>query len=503
MPRAVATGILLGLSFPPFNYSFLIWFALIPLVLSPAESFWHRFRNGVVAGTVGNLFIFFWMWKTFNTAGVSVFTTGPVWFLLSVVLSLYVGLFNAWISWIRYESIRPWMGAALWLALDLVKSTILTGFPWALLSHTQASQTSLIQITSFTGAEGITFLIVLVNLQLSRSLSFLLNQPKTGRVLLIGARQLALILVIPVLCLMWGRSRIKALQDLPSSREVRVAILQGNIDQYQKWDQAYEAQIRNVYGDLAKTAALGDPDILVWPETAVPGWYPNEKMYVDWIREISTTTKVYQLIGAVSSRNGRDTNSAFLVDTKGEMKSHYDKTHLVPFGEYLPLGGPLRKIIPYLGKLGTFSAGKQPSIFTWEDVRFAPNICYEAVFPELVRKSVRAGGDIIVNITNDGWYLDTGAPMQHYVTNIFRAIENGRPVIRAANTGISAVIDPLGRELFRSSLNERGIFFSSIRIPDEPIETAFNKFGNWFGVLCSIVSLLVYFALCLENLKSR
>ncbi len=502
MPRAITppilffsvlSGLLLGFSFPPFGFSFLAWVFLVPLFLSESDNRLNLFIRGLIAGTIGNFIIFSWIWKTFQAAEVSVFTTLPAWFFLALVLGLYGGIFLWALSFVKSDALKPWIGAALWVALDSIKSHILTGFPWALLSHSQATHLNLIQIASLTGAEGMTFLIVLFNL----SLAIFIRKIRTPKFL-----GLAMPLILIGGVYGWGRSR---LNEHPSSsvRTLRIAVLQGNIDQYQKWDLTYEKSIREVYDELARTALLGTPDLMIWPESAVPGWYPNERIYVDWIRRISHDTKAAQLFGAVSSREGKDFNSAFLVDVAGLMENSYDKIHLVPFGEYIPFGKPLAKIVPYLGKLGTFTAGSKPVVFKFKGINLAPNICYEAVFPGLVRGCVKAGGEVLINLTNDGWYLDTGAPMQHYVTNIFRAIENGRILVRAANTGISAALDFNGREIFRSPLNERGIYFADLSVPDDLPQTFFNKFGSWFTYLCWIFCLFVYSGPCLAKLNFK
>lgn len=502
MPRAIAppafilsvvSGLLLGFSFPPYGFSICAWFFLIPLFLSTQENRSNLFIHGLISGTLGNFIIFSWIWETFKAAEVSIFTTIPAWFFLALVLGLYVGIFVWVLSFVQSNSLKPWVGAALWVVLDSVKSHVLSGFPWALLSHSQAFQTSIIQLSGVTGAEGVTFLLVLFNLQAAIFLKNIRLKRTVG----------LMVSMILIGCVyVWGRSTLIA-PSSPATRNIRIAVLQGNIDQYQKWDKTYEKNIQDVYAALAKTAKLGAPDLMIWPESAVPGWYPNEKIYVDWMRNISLDTKAAQLFGAVTSRDGKDFNAAFLVDTAGMMENRYDKIHLVPFGEYIPLGRILVNIIPYLGKLGTFSSGSNHVVFDFKGIRLAPNICYEAIFPGLVRESIRVGGDVIINLTNDGWYLDTGAPMQHFVTNIFRAIENGRIVVRAANTGISAALNAHGQEIFRSPLNERGIYFADLAVPDKPRQTLYSRFGPWFTYLCWIFCLFVYSGLCLAKLNSK
>jgi apolipoprotein N-acyltransferase len=268
-----------------------------------------------------------------------------------------------------------------------------------------------------------------------------------------------------------------------------ISILQGNIDQYQKWDDAYVADIEHRYESLAMGAAKSKPDLIVWPESAAPGWIPNEPKIAQWLAGVIKKTHVPNIVGAVTRIEGKDFNAALLFDANGHIQNVYAKQHLVPFGEYIPFGRILARWIPYLGQLGTFNAGSGAVIFTVGALRAAPNICYEAIFAPLVMRDVSAGANAIINITNDGWFLDTPAPEQHYVANIFRAVENGVPVIRAANTGISAVIDSYGREVLRSPLLATGVYTTTISLGLPP-RTLYARVGHYFPQLCWIVVAL-------------
>jgi apolipoprotein N-acyltransferase len=261
-------------------------------------------------------------------------------------------------------------------------------------------------------------------------------------------------LIIVMLAMIWGTYRLKRHPVIPE-HGLRVAILQGNIDQYQKWDAAHESFIKTRYGELVLEAAKQNPDVIIWPESAVPGWIPNDQAVMEWLVGLIQQSRCYHVVGAVSRRGNREYNSAFFFSPKGDILDVYDKQHLVPFGEYIPFGNIFKRWIPYLGELGTFDAGVQSKLFVLPSSKLAPNICYEAVFPGLVRKGVKSGADVIVNLTNDGWYLKTGAPAQHYAVNVYRALENKVPVVRAANTGISAIIDAYGRPISKSQLMEK------------------------------------------------
>jgi len=299
------------------------------------------------------------------------------------------------------------------------------------------------------------------------------------------------LLLIAGFCI-WGSHRLKT-ADRNETKDIKVSLLQGNINQYQKWDDKYEKMIRERYENLSIEATKESPDLIVWPESAIPGWYPNEKFYRNWVSDLVRRSSTSHLIGAVSSTRGLEFNAAFLVDDKGRIVSQYNKQHLVPFGEYVPLGKFMGKIIPYLGQLGAFDPGDKTVLFRIGNLTIAPNICFEAIFPGLVRESVLKGADLIVNFTNDGWYLDTGAPEQHYVPNVFRAVELGRPVIRAANTGISAMIDAWGREIFRSELMTSGTFTETVSLSRPHSETLYFKYGPWFSWLSVLGAIFLGF----------
>lgn len=486
MPRqiaaVIAAGLLYGLSFPPYGLSFLAWFALVPLLwISSGDDLSPRsvFGAGFLSGLTANLVIFSWLWPTFIAAHINLATTFLCWLLLSALLALYVGGFAFVHRWMGPGIGRVWTGAALWVVLDEVRTVILSGFPWALLSHTQTDHASLIQLASVTGAPGITFLIVAVNLAIVETVISARRTIRSGWI------NLAAALLLPIALTVMGAVRLHAAQEL-LMRSLTVAVLQGNIDQYQKWDEKYEEGIRETYADLAARAGSVEPDVIIWPETSVPAWIPSETPYVKWIQTLAMQTFTPHLFGSLSQLEGKEYNSAFLMDEDGRLEGVYNKQHLVPFGEYVPAGGFLKKLIPYLGQVGTFDAGKGPYVFDIDGILLSPNICYEAMFPALVRRSVQKA-DVIVNLTNDGWFLDSGAPHQHWVVNILRAVENGRPVIRAANSGISGFIDPYGRVRAKSPLMVADGYLDTIPVPPADFRTFYGNYGNWFGWLCFVL----------------
>jgi apolipoprotein N-acyltransferase len=486
LSACLISGLAYGCAFPTYNLGFLAWIALVPflwsLSLPTRRPALHAFRNGFLTLFFANLLIFSWLGPTFATAHINAATTLLCWTALAAVLALYGGGFAVYYRALPERWWRPWLGAAAWVALDEVRTVALTGFPWTLMSLTQARYPAVVQIASVTGAVGVTFLLVLLNASIADALT-------TGFGHRASALRTAAISLIAVLgTIVAGQVRLARAPEM-SDRTLRAGLLQGNIDQYRKWDDAYEADIRQTYATLVQNTRDNGPlDVMIWPETAVPGWVPKDPFYTQWVAGLAKRSGTPQLFGSLSAGPTGEYNAAILMDSSGTITGQYDKTHLVPFGEYIPFGGFLKSVVPYLGQVGTFDRGRRVAPFDLNGVRIAPNICYEAIFPALVRDSAR-DADVIVNVTNDGWFLKTAAPEQHFLSNVYRAVENGRPVVRAANTGISASIDAYGRIRFESSLLSTGAYSVTVNLPPRDFVTFFSRWGNWFGWLCLLVFL--------------
>jgi apolipoprotein N-acyltransferase len=295
---------------------------------------------------------------------------------------------------------------------------------------------------------------------------------------------------------LWGygcwRLHQTADADGTAAAQVGVALIQGNIDQGQKWDPVVREQIFSIYRSLTHEAAA-DPDVqlIVWPEAATPFLFANERAYqarqLHLVQEVSRPL----LFGSptYSREDDRDVmyNSAFLVGPEAIVRGRYDKIHLVPFGEYIPL----HRLLFFLDKLvvgiGDFRSGETYTVMTIPQGRFAVLICFEVIFPDLVRHFVRHGAQFLVNITNDAWFGDSPASYQHLSMVIFRAVENRVPIVRAANTGISAVIDPTGRLVQQTDLFVRTWIKDRISLAERPA-TFYTRFGELFAYSCLLLT---------------
>jgi apolipoprotein N-acyltransferase len=301
----------------------------------------------------------------------------------------------------------------------------------------------------------------------------------------------------------YGAFRIKSIDALArNSAFEKIAVVQGNIEQSLKWDPAFQIETIRKYTRLSRQADNQKPDLIVWPETATPFYFLYDKrlseMVLRGIREIAT----HFLIGSpsFSQKDNRTAyfNSAYLMDPDGKAIGKYDKAHLVPYGEYVPL----KRWFPFLGKMvaevGDFVAGKKGETLAWNDYKLGVLICYEIIFSDLSRAVTKNGAAVMVNITNDAWYGRTSAPYQHFSMAVLRAVENRRSLIRAANTGISGFIDPVGRvtastQLFTDAALTRNVpFLKNV--------TFYTRYGDLFARLCLAITL---FAIFIKMLKFK
>jgi len=498
---SLTSVILLILSFPKFSISFLAWFALVPLFLvirnsSPKQAF----LLGFLSSFFTYLGLLYWIVITIVTANEPLILGILCLFLLSAYLSLYFALFSliynffsSKLSTFNLQLLTP----CVWVFLEYIRSHLFSGFPWALLGYTQWNFLPIIQISEFTGVYGVSFLIVLVNTTLV-GLRVIGNRG--------WRRKIKIVLptfVLFLLSLGYGLFSLKPISY--SLSPITIVLLQGNIDQYKKWSKEYEKEIMDKYTQLTLQAVKEKPNLrgnhlIIWPESAIPGYLFYERHLYEWVKKIIRESACYHLIGSVHYKEGKLYNSVFLFSPQGKLIQEYDKIHLVPFSETIPLKIFLSKYIKVLNELGDFSPGKDFTIFTIQPfnhptiqpITFSANICFEAIFPQLIRKFVKRGGhlngaEIIINLTNDAWFLKTSAPYQHFTMNIFRAVENRKYVVRCANTGISAFIDPYGR-----IIKQTPIFTTltlSEQIYPENKKTFYIIYGDIFTLFCFVIIL--------------
>lgn len=449
------TAVLLILSFPGWNRGQLAWLALVPLLqaLSTTPHKKRAFALGFLAMAAAWLGSLYWVYPTCRAGGVNVFFSLLAVASLAAYCALYGGLFSVVAHMGRRApaAARPFILAAVWALLETVRVHLLGGFPWLLLGYSQWNVPQHLPLSAVGGPYIVSFMLVLFNGMLSEILSALRARRWRGTAAALPALG-ALVLMVAASVTLSKRARATP----PDGAELSVALVQGNIDQYKKWDRAYEEEIMAVYDRLTWEAAAEPVDLIIWPETAVPGWYPNDPRFAAWVADVARRVRKPLLLGAVT-RDGGDYNAAFLVSPEGEILSRYRKRHLVPFGETIPLRAVLGKLVPVLGTLGDFDASDDWTVFKTSSAAFGVNVCFESLFPSLVKGFVSRGAGFTVNLTNDGWFLDTAAAEQHFAAAPFRAVENRVWTLCITNTGVTAIVDPSGRVAARLPRAQAGV----------------------------------------------
>ena len=494
------SSFLLVLSFPGFDLGFLAWIGLVPLLEAlRGKTLKQTFILSFVCGMLFFMGIFYWI---LEVPGYTYLHHA----LLAIYLGSFFGSFGLLFSLI---SRRVGMSHALcaapfvWICLEYIRSNLsFLALPWALLAHSQYHYPIITQIASIAGTYSISFLVVLVN----SSLASLYWSTRTSRLTLSfpkgqmygsqkGVRVLWTLTIISLIfTLIYGRI---TLSRPITGNEVRLSVVQGNIEQSKKWDSKHAKEIMKIYTRMTLEASKKPTDLIIWPETATPGSISrNPWLYME-LKQIVINTKTPLLLGsarhqkftAKKSKRPKYANSAYLIDSDPEVTKNqrYDKIRLFPFGEYLPY----EKIIPWsfikIRGIGSYKPGNEFTVFDLLEYRFGVTICWENAFPGLVRQFVRQGAQFMVNITNEARFGKTAAPYQLVPISVFRAVENRIYMVRCTNTGVSCIIDPYGRVVDRvkdgsgQDIFVRGFITGSV-VPLES-NTIYTRYGDiWLWV---------------------
>ena len=493
----------------------IVWLAPAALLigldgLAPRRAAWFGFWASLIAHSV---FFHWFMVVTIQYGGMP-FLLGA---LAPIVPALYVSIFSALFVWgyatwtsegsRRDSALAIVFGAAWWVAVDWARGNFLGGFPWATLGYALHLDVPMLAWTRGVGVYGLSFVIVAVGIAFSSAWR---TRERGAYQRLAGA--------LGTLALMHGigawlnvspnaGSATEALTGGESTLEpIRVAAIQGNIDQGEKWDADRSTRILEIYLRLSEEAAAQGVDWIVWPETAVPGLIENDRALQAQLADLARRHHVFLIVGGMgveidhaARRFSAFFDSAFQFDTTGQLQDRYDKTHLVPFGEFVPLRGLFGQVFQSLAtglSSNDVTPGARPrNMILATPGDLAPGrvvgvpICYELLFPSLVRKFGAQGAGALLAMTNDAWYGRTGAPHQFLAMSAMRAAENGRPMVRAANTGISAIIDAQGRVHEKSSLFEEAIVVGEILFVRNASPTVYSRVGDVFAWSCVAASL--------------
>ncbi len=495
------SGAVLALSFPNFSLWYLAWIGIVPLIV--IVSFFEEklsFKKTAIAGFVFGFFHFlvglYWIDIVLEKyGGLPVWLSIPVLILLCGYLAFYGLAFAVGIKVFHKNIIPSWLILpSLWVVLEWIRGKLITGFPWNLLAYSQTDLKWLRQVADITGAYGVSWMIVLTNALIARAL--IKKRDFSGWI----------VLLMFMIASWWYGNSVLSSNILCKESGFKVAIVQGNIDQAQKWDEAFRDMTIQTYANLSFDAVRsGNVDLVVWPESAMPfvyGFIPDLTMRVDGIIDQLEVPVLFGTIGMTGmTKDARFLNKAYLVEPGGSISGDYAKEHLVPFGEYVPL----QKILFFVHKLvptaGDFVPGRSSGVISWRGESIGMLICYEVIFPELARKRVLNGATLFVNISNDAWFGKSSAPYQHLESARWRAIETKRAIVRATNTGVSAFIDPFGDISSSLGLFKAGTLVDSVKTCTG--KTFYVRYGDVFVLLCALIILAATLYFINERLKKQ
>ena len=536
---AICSGLLYAGCFAPFNLTWLCWIALTPLMtaiwFSGNESRHPWLRNlalGYVAGLAFFWTVFSWL-TTVTVLG---------WFVLQFYMAIYIALWAWFCGFLRPRETReeserttkwdqmlakarstappprsPWtksannlvlafLLAAGWTTQEWLRGWVFSGWGWNGLGVALHGNWPLIQIAEFTGVAGLSFMVAFANVILLT----------TGRRLILEARthttrphfDLTLTMATIVGVLTFG---LRASQVSPPTKPLRVAAVQSNIPQHQKFDPQFMTKVFDQFQRLSEIALRSNPppDLLIWPESSMPGPVLEERESNKFVMDLAASAESDLLLGTIDQEDRDVYNGALLVSDGGDRVQVYRKVHLVPFGEYVPG----RHRVPLLARIvgdqvpGDFTAGKEYTVFslTNSDVQVAPLICFEDTIGELTRRFVlpsetNPGANLLVDITNDGWFLHSAGSHQHLANAIFRCVETRRPMARAANTGVTCFINEFGRvtQTLRDDAGStfiEGVLTGEIKVPTEHELTFYTRYGELFAKICAAITAVAILGL--------
>lgn len=491
------SALLLTLSFPVFDLGFFAWIGLVPFFLAIKDkSLKVGLGLSYLTGFGFFLGVFFWI---NSVKGVTLLHYS----ILGLYLGLYFPLFGLFFHFISRKTRVPLVIAAppLWVAIEYLRSNAgFAALPMGLLGYTQHQNLSLIQMASFTGIYGVSFIIVLANAAIADLISYLTEQRKRGKPLAFktlpvfrGAVVLAMILILSV-------AGYISIPPALSGKPFSVAVVQGNIPQEIKWKREYREQIISKYEALSEEASKVHPRIIVWPEASTPGFILGDHSLLRRMVSMVSRMNTYLLVGSaeypkfgkkpIKLKSG---NTALFFSPEGKILGQYLKIYLIPFGEYVPYEGIIKWpefIIPK--GMNSNVEGTEVVLFGTDGTKFGTLICSETLYPELARCMVKKGAGYLINISNEGWFGKSAYSYQALSIAVFRAAENRVNLVRSTNTGISAFIDPYGRitarltnggeHLFVEGTLTREIFLS-------PSGTFYTRYGDVFIYSCIAFSI--------------
>ncbi|HJU11314.1 MAG TPA: apolipoprotein N-acyltransferase [Candidatus Binataceae bacterium] len=497
---AIASGLALAVSFPKVDLNLFAWVAFVPLFCAiEHQSLKRVFGYAWLQGWVCYVASIYWVVIALHDfGGVPMVLAVLPMLLLAAIMGVYtaIAIWSGELVARRLALPTVLTMPIAWTALEWVRTYFPIGFPWNLLGYTAYRNIELIQFAEFTGVYGVSALIMFFNV-VAYAIVFQVY-PRRLQTIALGTLTAAM-----AIALIFGSWRVHQLTTESPAGSLKVAMVQGDIPQSLKWDPKFLETSFDIYRTQTEAAAKRGADLVVWPEAAAafffqpedryPARFAEDAAYRQRLLELAARIGDPILFGAPALGIEDDRvgfyNRAYLVSGTGQVVSWYDKIHLVPFGEYVPLrsllGGLVNRVVAGFGDM---FAGRQQTLFHVHGAKLAVLICYESVFPDLTRTAVEHGAQILVNITNDAWYGESSAPYQLLAMTAMRSVETKAPIVRVANTGISAIIQADGTITARTALFKRGTEIEHVYWRN--IKTAYDQIGDVFAEICLALTIV-------------
>ena len=476
---SIGCGIIVGVSYPPLPFGFFSWFGFIPLLIAIKNSRtkMESIKYGYLSGITAHFIILYWI--GFNS-GADFF---PVFLSLAAAvfyLALFWSLFSVLFFYlINYNNLFFWFAPFIWIAIEWLRSFGPLAFPWLDLALTQTKYINMIQLIDIAGSSIITLWILFINLFLYYFFY--------SRNYIYGLCAISL----PLLVFVFGYNKINAIDYKQSEKNIDVVVTQPSIDPNEKWKQENRSLTFNIMHNLFDEGISLKPDIIIWPETALPSYLRLSNRDRNPLQKKVNDSQIPLFTGTIDRNTNELGNQQYyngsILLQPNKKPEIYHKVKLVPFAEYVPLS----EYFPSLNDLnfgqGNFTRGNEYKLFQIGNFSFSNLICFESSIPNIVRKFVKKGAQFLIIQANDGWLGNTSGPYQHFELAKLRAIENRRSVVRSANTGISGIILPTGRVVNYKSIGERGVFKEKIPLYDSI--TFFSLHGNLLGKTSIILTI--------------
>ena len=481
---SATTGLLAAFAFPKISLFFLIWVAFIPLFYAvfKAEKF-HAALFAFIAGCVFNAQANFFLVPMIYSFAETYIIAIPTYIYFCAYFALYWGIWGWLCALLRKhcknDIVFVILSSCVWVVLEYIRTYVLTGWPWLIKGYSQYEFTQIIQIAEYCGVYGVSFAIMLVNGLLYFGFS---NRKKSY---IISAAVLFLAIFF------FGVYKYEKFQNF-GGKEHSAVLVQSNVEQYKKLDNTYRDEMFARLQSEAEEISKIKPELVLWSESEIINLIPAEIESYNFADKIAKTAGGFNIIGApYLTGDDRLYNNLFYFDGNGGYVAMHSKNHLVPFGEYTPFRNFLVKYISIINQLDNLLKGKDTNVFTDKELYIGALICSENFFPDIVRRFVLSGAKVLTNHSNDAWYLNSSGPHKHFTANPFRAVESRKAVLTAANTGVSAIIEPSGKIVAQTKVYERTLLSGKFR--QNNYKTFYMLYGDVFVKFC--IFFLVAFIL--------